>query len=72
MKRILLFLTGLGLALYGLHCAIHMKAFIGSGHYWSNPWFYKAHASLFALIILRLLTPLSKREQRIEEQEVKG
>lgn len=48
MSRIVLLLMAISLCCYGLYCAYHMHAFIGSGHYWSNPWFYKAHASLFA------------------------
>jgi len=40
---------------YGLYCGWRMGAFIGTGHYWSNPWFYKGHACLFAMIALKIL-----------------
>ena len=53
MLRVLhgaLVLLGLFLCGYGLHCAMHMHDYIGSGHYWSNPWFYKAHAALFGVV----------------------
>ncbi len=55
--RILLLLTCMGICVYGLYC--HMHTFIGTGHYWSNVWFYKAHACLFAAIALRIITPAS-------------
>ena len=47
-------LLGLFLCGYGVFCVVHMHAYIGTGHYWSNPWFYKAHAVLFAVIALRI------------------
>ena len=47
-------LFGLFLCGYGIHCALHMHAYIGTGNYWSNPWFYKAHAVLFGVIALRV------------------
>lgn len=50
-------LLALYLCGYGLYCAGHMHDYIGTGHYWSNPWFYKAHATLFAIIALRIITP---------------
>jgi hypothetical protein len=48
-----LLIVASGLASYGLYCGAHMLKFIGTDQYWSNPWFYKAHACLFALIILQ-------------------
>lgn len=57
LLRFLLLLTCLGLSIYGLYCALHMRAYIGTGYYWSNPWFYKGHACLFAIIVLRIITP---------------
>ena len=55
--RLLRLLISLGLAIYGLICSFHMGTFIGTGHYWSNPWFYKGHACLFAAIAMRIITP---------------
>lgn len=69
--RLLLLSTCIGLCLYGLYCAFRMDEFIGTGHYWSNPWFYKAHAALFAVIVLRILAPApaaSKPEADKKEQ----
>jgi hypothetical protein len=56
LRYALMLLISLSLATYGLYCWVHMRAFIGTGHYWSNVWFYKSHACLFAMISLRLLT----------------
>lgn len=64
--RLLCLLTCLGLCIYGLHCATKMSAFIGTGHYWSNPWFYKANAAFFAVIALRALTPEQKDSSHAE------
>lgn len=54
--RLLFSLACIALCVYGLYCGYRMYAFIGTGHYWSNPWFYKGHACLFAAIGLRILT----------------
>jgi hypothetical protein len=56
-KRVTLLLVALGLCTYGLYCAWHMRLYIGTAQYWSNPWFYKAHACLAAIVILYLLIP---------------
>jgi hypothetical protein len=47
-------LLGLFLSGYGLYCSVHMHEYIGTGQYWSNSWFYKAHACLFGLIALSI------------------
>ena len=52
--HVLMALLGLFLCGYGIHCVIHMGAYRGTGHYWSNVWFYKAHAVLFAVVALRI------------------
>jgi hypothetical protein len=54
--RVVLLLIGLALCGYGLYCWTHMGVYVGTGHYWSNPWFYKAHACLFGVIAIRCLT----------------
>jgi len=52
--HVLMALLGLFLCGYGIHCAIHMHQYIGTGHYWSNPWFYKGHAALFGVIAIHI------------------
>jgi len=54
LLRTIMALVGLGLCVYGLHCTFHMWGYVGTGQYWSNPWFYKAHAALFGVIILSI------------------
>jgi hypothetical protein len=43
-------LLGIFLCGYGIHCAQHMHEYIGTGHYFSNVWFWKGHAALAGVI----------------------
>jgi hypothetical protein len=52
--HLLMALLGLFLCGYGIHCVVHMHEYAGTGHYWSNPWFYKGHAALFSVIALKI------------------
>jgi hypothetical protein len=45
-------IAGVVVCAEGLRCAYHMHSYIGTGQYWSNPWFYKGHACLLGLIAL--------------------
>jgi hypothetical protein len=58
---VLMVLLGLFLCGYGIHCVLHMHQYIGTGHYWSNPWFYKAHAALFGVIAVKLGMSMVKK-----------
>jgi len=52
LYRILVVLAALGLSVYAIHCWLNMQQYIGTDHYWWNPWFFKAHACLIGIIIL--------------------
>jgi hypothetical protein len=47
----------LALGGYALYCWWHLRAYVGTGHYWTNQWFYKSHACLIVLIIINLFIP---------------
>lgn len=53
-------LAGLAMCAYAIHCALHMREYIGTPEYWSNIWFWKAHAALFAIAALYLAAPWVK------------
>lgn len=55
LLRFLFALTGLGVCAYALYCAWHMFSYIGTGHYWTNAWFWKAHLLLPVMFIIRAL-----------------
>jgi len=46
-------LVGVSLCVYGIYCVLHMREYIGTGEYWSNPWLYKASAVLCGVVALR-------------------
>jgi len=52
--KILLALIGIGLCAYGVFCTLHMHAYIGTPHYFSNPWFWKASACIVGCFIVRM------------------
>jgi hypothetical protein len=52
LLQVVMALVGLGLCIYSIHCWLHMREYVGTGQYWSNPWFYKAHAAIFGMIAL--------------------
>lgn len=56
----LMALVGICLCAYGFYCALHMREYIGTGYYWSNPWFYKSTVAFAAVIALRLGMSLVK------------
>jgi len=47
-------LVAIGLCAYGFYCVLHMREYIGTPYYFSNPWFYKSSAVLVAVVALRL------------------
>jgi hypothetical protein len=53
-------LLGIFLCGYGIHCAAHMHDYIGTGHYFTNPWFWKGNATLAAVIATSLLMAIVK------------
>lgn len=54
---------GLGVCVYALICAKHMYGYIGTGQYWSNPWFFKAHACIFAMFAISIAMSSIKRNR---------
>ena len=49
---LLVLLAALTTAGYAFYAAIQMGKALGTDHYWFSPWWYKAHAALFALMAL--------------------
>lgn len=45
---------------YAMICFKHMSSHIGTGHYWSNVWFWRGHACVVIMALLRLLVPRQK------------
>ena len=58
--KILLALIGIGLCAYGVFCTLHMHAYIGTPHYFSNPWFWKASACIVGCFIVRIAMGMVK------------
>jgi len=50
----LLALIAIGLCAYGFYCVLHMREYVGTPYYFSNPWFYKSSAVMVTVIALRI------------------
>jgi hypothetical protein len=67
LLHILMLLFMLALCVYGLYCAWYMHGYIGTGHYWSNSWFWKGHATLILLLALRVIEPVMFAARQTEQ-----
>jgi hypothetical protein len=64
LLRFLVALTGLGVCVYALHCAYYMSGHIGKPDYLSNAWFWKAHACIPVLFMIRAVLVVVEAKEK--------
>jgi hypothetical protein len=64
LLRILLALTGLACCGYALYAASHMFSHIGKPDYWTNTWFWKAHACIPVLFMIRFWLKFAELKEK--------
>jgi len=58
--KVLLALIGIALCAYGVYCTLHMHKYIGTGHYFTNPWMLKSTACILGCFIVRIAMGMVK------------